>query len=109
MFGMCDEGNLPRRKCGRWCLHRLGEPQLGNALVDVAEQSQALIAREVFYRHGRHLCAPQGLQGLGCTRHGLAVLAPNDQVLIIPQHGPSQILQRSCGFWRLGGGGGAGV
>jgi hypothetical protein len=76
-------------------LHRLRQSQLGNALVDVAEQSQALITREMFHRNSRYLVAPHGLQGLGCTRHGLAVLAPNDQVLIIFQNDLAQILQRS--------------
>ena len=64
-------------------MHRLGQPQLRNPSVDVAEQSQALITCEVLYHHIRSPCSPIGLQGLGCMRHGLFVLTPNDQILII--------------------------
>jgi hypothetical protein len=83
MLGVGDDGNLPRQAGGRWCLHCLGQPQFSNALVDVAEQSQALIPCEMLHRNSRGPFAPKSLQGLGGTRHGLAVLAPNDQVLII--------------------------
>ena len=81
MFGVCDDANLPRQGRGRWALHRLFQTQLGKALVDVAEQSKALVAREVFDRNLRSPFTPQSLQGLGYTRHVCAVLTPNDQVL----------------------------
>jgi hypothetical protein len=83
LFGMGDDGNLPRQSGWRWRLHRLCQPQLGNALVNVGEPSQALLTCEVFYRNSRGRCAPQGLQGVRCMQQGLAVLTPNDQVLII--------------------------
>jgi hypothetical protein len=82
MFGICDDADLLRQGRGQWGLHRFFQPQLGNALVDVAEQSKALIAPEVFDRNLRSPCTPKVLQGLGFTRQGRAVLTPNDQVLI---------------------------
>jgi hypothetical protein len=83
LFCVGDDGDLPRQRGWRWCFHCLCQPQLGNALVDVAEQSQALLTCEVFYRGCRGLSAPQALQGVRCTHQGLAVLMPNDQVLTI--------------------------
>jgi hypothetical protein len=82
MFSVCDDANLLRQGRGQWGLHRFFQPQLGNALVDVAEQSKALIAPEVFDRNLRCPCTTKVLQGLGFTRQGRAVLTPNDQVLI---------------------------
>jgi hypothetical protein len=76
LLGVGDHANLLRQGAWQWCLHRLRQPLLGNALVDVAEQSQALLACEVFYRNSRDLCAPQALQGVHNTQHGLAVLTP---------------------------------
>jgi hypothetical protein len=85
-------------------LHRLCQPQLGNALVDVTEPSQALLTCEVLYRNIRGSRAPQALQGVRCMPHGLAVLTPNDQVLIILQNNLAQRLQPGFWFFRLAGG-----
>jgi hypothetical protein len=92
LFCVGDDGDLAWQGWGGWHLHRLRQSQLGNALVDVAEQGQALITREMFHSDIRCQAAPQGLQGLGGTRHGLAVPPPNGQVLIILQNELSQIL-----------------
>lgn len=93
LFGVGDDGNLLGQEWGERLLHRLFQPQLRNLLVDVAEQSQALITREVFDRQRRRPCSPKGLQGLGCMQHGLFVLTRNDQILIIVQNNLAQILQ----------------
>jgi hypothetical protein len=94
-FGVRDDGNLLGQVRGQRLLHRLLQPQLCNPLVDVSEQSQALITREVFDRHSRSPVSPKGLQGLGCMQHGLFVLTRNDQILIIVQNDLAQILQHS--------------
>ena len=109
LFGVGDDGNLPRQRGWRWRLHRLRQPQLGNALVDVAEPSQALLTCEVLYRNSRGRCVPQTLQGVRCTPHGLAVLTPNDQLLIILQNGQAQRFQFRRWFSWLGRGWWVGV
>jgi hypothetical protein len=95
LLGVGDDGNLLGPVRGQRLLHRLFQPQLCNPLVDVSEQSQALITREVFDRHRRSPGSPKGLQGLGSMQHGLFVLTRNDQILIIVQNNLAQILQHS--------------
>lgn len=104
LFGVRDDGNLLGKIGGLWLLHRLVQSQLCNPLVDVTEQSQALITGEVFDRHIRSPCSPIGLQGLGSLRHGLLVLTRNDQILIILENALAQIFQHSRWFLQSGGG-----
>ena len=53
LFGVGDEDHLAWRAGGRRCLQRPVQPDFGNALVDVGEQSQALITSELFHRNIR--------------------------------------------------------
>jgi hypothetical protein len=81
LFGVRDDGNLPGRAGGLWLLHGLVQPQLSNALVDVTEQSQALITSKVFHRNIWRPSSPKFFQGLGCLRHGHGVRTRHDQIL----------------------------
>lgn len=98
LFGMLDEDHLlgPAGMCG--CLHGLGQPQLPDTLVNMAEKSQAFKTHEIVNCNRWCLLTTPGKNGVGHTGHGFLVHVPNDQVLVIVENHLIQIFQFSRSF-----------